>query len=52
MQQDYMQSQKEISSVGWDQQLYWQEEDANITENKKDNEGINNGTSKEYMMAR
>ena len=47
-----MQSQKEASSVGGDQQLYWQDDDANITENKKDKDVVNNGGSKEYMMAR
>ena len=47
-----MQSQKEASSVGGDQQLYWQDDDAKINENKNDKDVINNGGSKEYMMAR
>ncbi len=47
-----MQSHKEVSSVGGDQQLYWQDDNANITENKKDKGVANNGGSKEYMMAR
>ncbi len=47
-----MLSQKEVSSVGGDQQLYWHDEDAIITENKKDKDVVNNGGSKEYMMAR
>ena len=47
-----MQSQKEVGSIGGDQQVYWQDNDANTTENKKDKGVANNGGSKEYMMAR
>lgn len=47
-----MQSQKESSSMGGDQKLYWQENNAHITENKKNKDVVNNGGSKEYKLAR